>query len=102
MAYVRTHPVYSQYRMKIGVMPDFSGANQVFQEEPIGAKNNENKVFRLRHEPIRDSEMVFKDGMFMRKGADKDYLLNGKEIIFKEAPPPNAVIAVNYRYMGEG
>jgi len=100
MAHVQQHPRFSHIRMKIGVMADFSGSQQVFQEEPTGIKDGVNKVFRLSHEPMKNSEWVFKSGMYMRKGPDKDYVINGKDIIFSEAPGPNHVIVVNYKYEG--
>jgi hypothetical protein len=99
MAQVRQHPTYPQYRMKVGVMPDFSGSDIVTQEEPVGAKDGVNKVFTLSRLPIPNSEWVFKDGMFMRKGVDNDYTINGKQITFAEPPDPKSVIAVTYKTM---
>jgi hypothetical protein len=99
MAHVTKHPTFPQYRMKVGVMPDFSGANAVMQEEPLGVKDGVNTIFMLAKDPIKNSEMVFKDGMYMRKGVDYDYTINGREIRFKEAPEPNATIIVNYKAM---
>ena len=101
MAHVQQHPRFTHFRMKVGVMADFSGSNQVFQEEPVGAKDGVNKVFRLANEPMKNTEAVYKNGMYMRKGADKDYTILGKDITFTEAPLENAVITVNYKYVGE-
>jgi hypothetical protein len=86
--------------MKVGVMADFSGSNQVFQEEPVGVKDGVNRLFNLKNEPMKDTELVFKNGMMMRKGTDNDYVLNGKDILFAEAPGPFTVIVVNYKFFG--
>jgi len=99
MARVIQHPTYPQYRKKLGVMPDFSGAKQIQQEVPMGVKDGTNTTFILYNTPIPNTEMVFKDGMFMLRGAGKDYTINGKAITFTEAPTEKTVIAVNYRTM---
>lgn len=98
MAHVTKHPTMPQYRVKIGLMPDFSGSNQVRQEEPVGSRDGANKAYILNHEPTRNTEWVYKDGMYMRKGAGYDYMISGKTITFNEAPPIKAVILVDYKY----
>ncbi|QHW35669.1 hypothetical protein GZH47_32750 (plasmid) [Paenibacillus rhizovicinus] len=102
MAHVQQHPRFPLYRMKIGLMADFSGSNTVFQEVPIGVRDGVNKTYRLAQEPLKNSESVYKDGMYMIKGLDKDYTLSGKDLIFTEAPVDKAVITVNYKYQSEG
>jgi hypothetical protein len=99
MARVVQHDRFPQYRVKIGVMPEFSGTRQISQEEPMGVKDGENKQFVLSNTPIPQSEQIFKDGMFMMRGVDKDYVINGKVIVFAEAPSDRAVIVVNYKTM---
>lgn len=100
MAHVRNHTTFPQYRMKVGIMPDFSGSQVIRQEEPFGTKDGTNKVFTLAFEPIKNSEQVFKDGMYMRKGAAHDYTISGKTITFAEAPSSQAQILVDYKTMG--
>jgi hypothetical protein len=99
MAHVRQHATYPQYRQKVGKMPDFSGSNEIKQEEPIGTKDGSNKTYTLMKTPVKNSEEVFKDGMFMMRGVDKDYTISGKIISFVEAPSQKCVIAVNYKTM---
>ncbi|SFJ62217.1 hypothetical protein SAMN02799624_05214 [Paenibacillus sp. UNC496MF] len=101
MARVKAHDTFPQYRVKVGVMPEFSGARTISQEEPLGAKDTVNKQFVLSWTPIPQSEQVFKDGMFMMRGAAKDYVINGKTIVFAEAPSDKAVIAITYRTMDQ-
>lgn len=111
MAYVRQHPDYPQFRMKVGVMPDFSGSNQADQEIPTGIMNGVNKAFVLTSRPLTGSEIVFKDGMMMSRASsmameDGDYYMNydEKTIYFSDNQIPQAksVIRVNYKYMGVG
>lgn len=109
MALVRNHPNYPNFRMKIGVMPDFSGARWSYQEEPKGDIDGINCTFTLENEPVEKSESVYKDGMLMTRGLDytMDYL--NKKIIFTaddeksgirgQVPQPHSIIRVTYKYM---
>ncbi|WP_067924160.1 hypothetical protein [Alicyclobacillus shizuokensis] len=102
MAHVEQHPTYPLFRRKVGVVPDFTGANYIFQEVPTPAPDGVQRTFTLKHQPLPDSEMVFKDGMFMSRGDANDYTLTGNQITFAEPPPFGSVILVNYRYAGLG
>lgn len=111
MAYVRQHPDYPQFRMKVGVMPDFSGSNQANQEIPTGIMNGINQVFTLANRPLKLSEEVFKDGMMMSRASsmafeDGDYFMNydEKKIYFSnnQIPQVKSVIRVSYKYMAVG
>lgn len=108
MAFVRQHPDYPKFRMKKGVMPDFSGANYSDQETPSGVMDGVNKLFRLAQKPIKNSEEVFKDGMKMARATtlamnDGDYFMDYQtgEIIFSshQVPQPKSVIRVSYKFM---
>jgi|GEM_PF-2604277 len=108
MAYVRQHPDYPRFRMKVGSMPDFSGSRYADQEIPMGTMNGVNRVFRLAHLPIRLSERIYKDGMMMARASnqaitDGDYYIDYEtgEIIFSvnQTPQPKSVIRVSYKYM---
>lgn len=102
MAMVRQHPDYPKWRMKIGIMPDFSGSKTSSQETPIGVCDGVNKVFKLANKPLKHSEEVVKDGMVMKR--DSDYTIDYATgtIIFSEhqIPQPKSVIHVTYKYMG--
>lgn len=111
MAYVRQHPDYPKFRMKVGIMPDFSGSKLADQEKPSGVMNGVNKAFVLANRPLKDSERVFKDGMMMSRAssmamADGDYFLNYEEktIYFadNQIPQAKSVIRVSYKYMPVG
>lgn len=118
MALVRNHPNYSKFRMKIGFMMDFSGSAWVYQEEPIGIMNGENRNFTLARQPLINTEEVFKDGMLMIRGVDYeiDYinkiirfaadstekiLIDGVLTTVKkkgQVPQPDSIIRVTYKY----
>lgn len=108
MATVKQHPDYPKYRMKIGVMPDFSGSNYADQESPDGIMDGSNKRFWIDYVPIKNSEIIFKDGMFMSRAStidclDGDYYLDRetKTITFADhqVPQQKSVIKISYKYM---
>lgn len=113
MAYVKQHPEFTMFRVKKGVMPDFSGANMANQEVPQGIKNGQNRIFTLAHPPIKESEYVYKDGMRMQRASsisvhDGDYYLNFEEspaqLVFSmhQVPQEKSVIVVDYKFLGGG
>lgn len=113
MAYVRQHPDFPLFRVKKGVMPDFSGANYADQEKPSGIMNGENRIFTLAHAPIKLSETIFKDGMMMARASSLamtdgdyylDYIARPATITFadNQVPQAKSVIRVSYKYMGVG
>lgn len=108
MAFVRQHPDYPKFRMKKGVMPDFSGANYSDQEKPSGIMNGVNRVFNLANVPIKLSEEVFKDGMKMARSTtmamtEGDYFIDYPTgtITFadNQIPQSKSVIRVSYKFM---
>lgn len=108
MATVKQHPNYPKYRVKIGVMPDFSGSNYVDQEELIGLMDGINKQFSTTYMPIKHSETLFKDGMFMSRAStidctDGDYYINyeTKTITFADdqIPQKKSIMRISYKYM---
>ncbi|MCD7910964.1 hypothetical protein KC480_05420 [Bacillus velezensis] len=111
MAYVRTNPDYPKFRMKKGVMPDFSGAKIADGEIPSGKMDGANTKFELTNRPLKGSEKVFKDGLRMGRSSsssltDGDYYMDydNKTLIFSKAqiPQENSVIRVDYKYMKIG
>lgn len=108
MAFVRQHPDYPQFRVKKGVMPDFSGSNYSDQEKPSGVMNGVNRVFNLANIPLKPSDEVFKDGMKMSRAttlavSDGDYFIDYStgQIMFSEnqIPQPKSVILVSYKFI---
>lgn len=121
MAYVRMHPKFQKFRMKVGVMPDFyvtpdfAGSKIIDQEVPQGVMDGSNKVFTLAQVPIENTDQVFKDGMKMKRAAsssfvdgeyiivDGDYLLDYVTGILRFSPtqiPQSAsIILVSYKYL---
>lgn len=110
MAYVRQHPEFSEFRMKVGISQTF--LVQCFQsEKPKGIMNGTNRVFRLEHQAIRDSEEIFKDGMKMTKASDltftdgdyyMDHVSESVTVITfseKQVPQEKSVLHVTYKYM---
>lgn len=86
------------FRKKRGIMPDFSGASQAYQEVPTGVVNNTNQVFKLKNIPITRSEAVYKNGMLMSRNVD--YLITDDTITFAndQVPQVGCRIAVDYRF----
>jgi hypothetical protein len=108
MAFVRQHPDYPKFRVKKGVMPDFSGSNYSDQETPTGIMNKINRLFSLANIPIKPSDEVFKDGMKMARAStlaltDGDYYIDYAtgQITFSDTqiPQENSVIRVSYKFM---
>jgi hypothetical protein len=102
MAMVRQHPDYPKWRMKVGIMPDFSGSKLANQETPTGVCDGVNKVFTLAHRPLKESEQVIKDGMVMKRGLDYtiDYSTGTLTFSDQQIPQARSVIHVTYKYMG--
>ncbi len=109
MAYVRQHPEFPQFRIKKGIMPDFSGSQIIDQEFPSGVVNGINKLFQLERPPLKNSESIFKDGMKMVRASsllfnDGDYYIDYQsgEITFsdRQVPQENSVIVASYKYLG--
>jgi hypothetical protein len=101
MAMVREHPSFSHIRMKLGVMPDFSGSDSAKQETPVGVMDGVNKIFALLNKPLKDSETVVKDGMVMKEGLDYTIDFNLGQIAFSDNQVPQAksVVHVTYKFM---
>lgn len=106
MAWVRTHPQNSKFRLKMGVMPDFSGASLVKAETPTGLLDGDNRRFTLLKEPVEGSLDIYKDGMRLKPAStelfeDGDYWFDeaGKILWFSKyhVPQHNSVILVDYR-----
>lgn len=111
MAYVRTHPNYPKFRVKKGVMPDFSGANIADGEIPSGVMDGVNREFKVANRPLKGSEKIFKDGLKMGRATsvamtDGDYFIDyeTKTITFSKTqiPQENSIIRVDYKYMKIG
>lgn len=111
MAYVRQHPEFPKFRKKVGVMPDFSGANYADQERPSGIMDGVNREFRTANRPLKLSDELFKDGMKMARAStvamlDGDYFIDydTSTITFaaNQVPQPKSVIRISYKFMKLG
>lgn len=87
-----------EFRKKRGIMPDFSGSAQAYQEVPTGVVNNTNQVFKLKNVPIARSEAIYKNGMLMSRNID--YIIADDTITFAndQVPQIGCRIAVDYRF----
>lgn len=102
MALVVPHSSYPQFRVKKGVMPEFSGAAEVKGETPTGVFDGVNRKFTLKKTPISKSERVIKNGLEMKR--DVDYTLLDKEVTFAGDQIPQGTstnLFVDYKYMRE-
>lgn len=88
----------SQFRRKQGIMPDFSGSAQAYQEVPTGAVDNTNQVFKIKNTPIVRSEKIYKNGIMMQRNVD--YLIVDDTITFAndQVPQVGCSIFIDYRY----
>jgi hypothetical protein len=77
-------------------MPEFSSSSEASQEKPTGDIDGVNTKFYLKYSPVINTESIYKNGMFMTRGAD--YVINGKEVTFTDAPIAGSTISVNYKY----
>lgn len=68
----------------------------VYREKPEGIIDGINRVFYLERTPKIMSEMIFRNGILLNMGAEEDYVIEGKKIIFNDAPPSGAKILINY------
>lgn len=67
------------------------------KERPSGLIDGVNSIFTLSKLPIPGSEHVFLNGILQESGSDFDYILNGKNIIFNQAPLENMRVICSYR-----
>jgi len=64
--------------------------------EPLyGAVNGSNRTFTLKYEPRKGTEMVYKNGVLQSPGGE-DYVIDGKIIVFNEAPSASSKLVANY------
>lgn len=108
MAYVRQNPNAPMYRMKVGTMPDFSGANYEYQDKLIGVQDGVNRLFTLKNRPVKETDKVYKDGMRMKRASsnlftDGDYFIDyeNQEVIFaiNQVPQATSIMFAEYKYM---
>lgn len=67
------------------------------KEKPVGVVDGINKLFSLSRLPITNSEHIFLNGMLQENGEEFDYIIDGKNIIFNQAPISNMRIICSYR-----
>ena len=69
-------------------------SSTVNREKPIGDIDGVNKFFFLSFQPIKDTEHLYLNGIL--QDDDGDYIINGYEIEFTEAPSPDSKIRCSY------
>jgi hypothetical protein len=67
------------------------------KEKPNGIIDGINKKFTLDFYPIHNSEHLFLNGVLQENGELLDYIIDGKLIIFNEAPFKNMRLLCSYR-----
>ena len=63
------------------------------KEVPIGDIDGINRVFTLLYNPIIGSDHLYLNGLLQDEG---DYIINGNQIVFDEAPLPESKIRCSY------
>lgn len=72
------------------------GSVRRYRVIPSGVVDGTNAIFTLPEDIADDSEEVFVNGLLMDKGADNDYTISGRVIVFNTPVPANSKIRVNY------
>jgi hypothetical protein len=70
----------------------------IFQEVPTLVLDGTNKKYKVSKKISNGTEMIFRNGMLMKKGTTSDYTISDEFITFTEVPGTSAVIVVNYKY----
>lgn len=68
----------------------------ITNEVPSGLINGSNPMFTIINTPMAESVQVTLNGLIQHKGIDKDYIVEGKDIVFYKAPRENSEVLVNY------
>lgn len=76
----------------------YSEINFIDHEKPIGVVDGINKTFELSTNPKPGSDHVYLNGLLQDFGEYNDYTINGKTIIFNEAPTYMSKITCSYRF----
>lgn len=53
-------------------------------------------TYQISHEAIEGSLEVYCDGLLLREGADRDYIVNGTNIVFTVSPDAGVSLEVKY------
>jgi len=72
------------------------GYSVVNKETPIGQIDGANSTFILNHEPIKDSEHIYLNGILQDGDDDSDYSIVGNQITFSEPPVSGSKIKCTY------
>jgi len=65
-------------------------------ESPSESADGSRTAFTLTATPLTGSEMVFKNGILMERGAGNDYTISSTTITFALAPESGDKIRVSY------
>lgn len=69
----------------------------IYKEKLIGDIDGLNVNFILNFEPVANSEHIFMNGLLLEEGIESDYIVEGNNIIFNEAPPINSKLICTYK-----
>ena len=53
-------------------------------------------TYQISFEPVTGSLEIYCDGLLLKEGADRDFVLNGTNVVFTEAPPQNTSLEAIY------
>ena len=78
-----------------GEEQDFS-IKEIINESPVEKPDSINCEFKLKYDPIKNSECVYLNGMLQKNGEEYDYEMIGNSIYFREPPFLDSIILCTY------
>lgn len=53
-------------------------------------------TYQITYEPKVDTLEIYCDGLLLREGSDRDYIINGTNIVFTVSPDPDISLEAKY------
>jgi hypothetical protein len=69
---------------------------EIINESPLEKTDSINNEFKLKYDPIKNSESVYLNGMLQKNGEEYDYVIIGNSIYFSEPPFSGSLILCTY------